>query len=69
VVPLGAGGAAVLPPAGETEIVGALSAYVVVAEMVIEGLWVGKGEGAVEPLAAVEGLGLVLGRGGDGGVV
>jgi hypothetical protein len=37
--------------------------------MVIEGLWVGKGERAVEPLAAVDGLGLILGWGGGGGMV
>ena len=61
--------ATVLPLAGETEIVGALSANVVVAEMVIEGLWVCKGERAVKPLTAVEGLGRVLGWGGDGGMV
>jgi hypothetical protein len=42
VVTLCAGGAAVLPSAGETEVVGALSADVVVAEMVVERLWIGK---------------------------
>jgi hypothetical protein len=41
-VPLCAGGATVLPLAGETEVVGALAAYVLVAEMVVEGLWVGE---------------------------
>ena len=53
VVALGAGGAAVLPPAGETEVVGGLSADVVVAEVVVEVLGVGEGVGAPEPFADV----------------
>jgi len=43
------GGAAVPPLAGETEVVGALPANVVVAEMVVERLWVGESERTVHP--------------------
>lgn len=39
-VSLGAGGAAILPFARETEIVGAFPADVVVAEMVVKRFWV-----------------------------
>ena len=70
VVTLRTGGAAVLPVAGETEVVCALAADVVVAEMVVEGLWVGEGADAVLPVAAVLGVGAVWGRRGcvcDGG--
>ena len=42
-VALGAGGAAVFPGAGETEVVGALATDVVVAEMVVEGFWIWEG--------------------------
>lgn len=49
VVTLCAGGTTVLPLAGETEIVGALATDVVVAEMVVESLGVGKGLTAVDP--------------------
>lgn len=41
--------AAVLPLAGEAEIVGTLTANVVIAEMVIEGLWVDKGLSTLLP--------------------
>ena len=42
-----AGGAAVFPLAGETEVVGALPTDVVVAEVVIERLWVREYERTV----------------------
>lgn len=48
-VTLCTGCTAVLPLAGETEIVGALSADVVVAEMVVEGLGVDKGLSTILP--------------------
>ena len=53
VVALGAGGAAVLPLAGEAEVVGGLAADVVVAEVVVEELWVGEGGVAAEPFTEV----------------
>lgn len=49
VISLCTGGAAVLPPAGETEIVGALPADVDAAEVVVEGLGVGEGQRALLP--------------------
>jgi hypothetical protein len=49
-VPFGAGCAAVLPGACQTEVVGALAADMVVAEMVIESLWILEGAGARLPL-------------------
>ena len=52
-VTLCAGCATILPPAGEAEIVGALAANVVIAEMVVEGLWVEKGVCAVIPETSV----------------
>lgn len=42
VVTLCAGGPAVLPSTSKTEVVGALSADVVVAKMIVERLWIGK---------------------------
>ena len=51
VVTLSAGCAAVLPFAGEAEVVGALAADVVVAEMHVECLWVRGKLGAPLPLA------------------
>jgi hypothetical protein len=51
VVPFGAGSSAILPLASETEVVCALATDVLVAEMVVEGLWVGECLGAVLPLA------------------
>lgn len=57
VITLGARRAAVLPFASEAEIVGALATYVVVAEVGVEGLRIGKVELAVEPLALVCELG------------
>jgi hypothetical protein len=47
------GSDAVFPFASETEVIGALSAYVIVAEMVVESLGVGEIFGAVEPLTIV----------------
>lgn len=49
VISLGAGRTAIFPPASETKVVGALSADVVIAEVVVEELWVGVGLGAVGP--------------------
>lgn len=46
-VALGTSRSAVLPLAGQTEVVGGLSANVVIAEMKIEKLCVWSGEGAV----------------------
>jgi TRAP-type C4-dicarboxylate transport system permease large subunit len=40
-IAFGARRATVFPPASETEIVRALAANMVIAEMVVEGLWVG----------------------------
>ena len=51
VIALSTGGPAVLPLAGQTEVAGALPANVVIAEMVVEGLWVGEDLFAVDPLA------------------
>lgn len=48
-ITLGTGCAAVLPLAGEAEVVGALAANMVIAEMVVEGLWVDKGLSTVVP--------------------
>ena len=42
-------GAAVFPLAGETEVVGALPANVVVAEVVVQRLWVSESERTVLP--------------------
>ena len=53
VVALGAGSAAAVPLAGKAEIVRRLPANVIVAEVGIENLWVGKGTRAVLPLAEV----------------
>ena len=57
---------AVLPLACEAEVVGALAANVVVAEMVVEDLWVAEVEGAVDPLAPVCVPGASGGRGAVG---
>jgi hypothetical protein len=68
-VTLGTCCAAVLPLAGEAEVVGALAANMVIAEMVVEGLWVEKGLSTVVPEAFVgrgRGRG-VASRGGGGG--
>lgn len=71
-VPLSAAGATVLPFACETQVVGALAADMVVAEMVVEDLWVGEREGAVLPETLVLDGGLCrrLGRlwGGSSGL-
>ena len=50
-ISLSAAGPAVLPLAGQTEVVGALSADVVITKMVVQILWNGKGLGAVAPEA------------------
>jgi len=55
-ISLGTRCATVLPLAGEAEIVGALTADMVVAEMVIKSLWVSKGQLTVLPLTIVGGL-------------
>ena len=55
-ISLRASGAAVLPPTSETEVVGALSTDVVVAEMIVENFRVGERLGAVEPKAGQGGL-------------
>lgn len=55
VIALCAGGAAVLPLAGETEIVCALAADVVIAQVVVEGLRVRVTVAAVDPEAPVYG--------------
>lgn len=52
-IALGAGGTAVSPFAGETEVVGALATYVVVAEVVIERLWIRSHFRAGLPLTSV----------------
>jgi hypothetical protein len=49
-VPLGTRCPAVLPPASETKVVGALATDMVVTEMVVEGLWIYEGLGAVLPV-------------------
>ena len=71
-VALGTRCTAVLPLAGQTKIVGAFAANVVVAEVVVEGLGVDEGLGTIEPLAKVDYRGLdaagAAGRG-RGGVV
>ena len=43
VIALGAGGVAVLPLAGQTEIVGGLAADMVIAQVIVEVLWVCEG--------------------------
>lgn len=53
VIALGAGRAAVSPLAGQTEVVGALATDVVVAEVIIEGLWVRGDPRAALPLTSV----------------
>lgn len=62
VITLSTRGAAVLPFASKAEIVGALAADVVVAEMVVKDLWVGKGLGAVLPETSVR-LAVAIGDG------
>ena len=61
VISFGTSGATVLPLAGETQIVGAFPADVYVAKVVVQGLWVREGLGALQPETDV------LGRGGDCG--
>ena len=68
-VALSAAGVAILPFAGETEVAGALAADVVVAEVVVERLWVGEGLVAVDPLAPVAGLFWLLGDNGRDGLL
>ena len=53
VVALRTGCAAVFPLASQAEVSGALAANVVVAEVVVEGLWVWEDLVAVDPLAAM----------------
>ena len=53
-VALGTGRCAVSPFASEAEVVSALPAYVIVAEVVVEGLRVHKRLCTVEPLTVVE---------------
>lgn len=60
VVALCAGCRAVLPLAGEAEVVGALSANVVVAEVVIEGICIRESLCAGVPLAGERGAVVVL---------
>jgi hypothetical protein len=48
-VSFGAGCSAIFPFTGQAQVVGALPTDVVVAEMVVQGLWVWEGLGAVEP--------------------
>lgn len=67
-VTLGTRGVAVDPLASQTEIVSRLSADVVVAEVVVEGLWVGVSKSAGFPLTLVLGGGSCCG-GGSGSVV
>lgn len=43
-IPLSTGSTAVFPLAGQTEVVGALTTDMIVAEMVVEGLWKRKRE-------------------------
>lgn len=49
VISLRTGGLAILPVAGQAEIVGGLATDMVVAEMQVEGVGVVEGGGAVEP--------------------
>ena len=58
--------AAVFPFAGETEVVGALATDVVVAQMVVEDLWVCKGARAALPETSVGRLGAGCRDGGGG---
>ena len=53
-ISLGTGCCAVSPFASETEVISALPAYVIIAEMIVEGLRVRKRLCAVEPLTVVE---------------
>ncbi len=62
-VALGACGPAILPFAGQAQVTGALSANVVIAKVIIEGLGIGEDLLAREPLASVSRRGF-LGRGG-----
>lgn len=60
VVTLGTGSSTVLPVAGEAEIVGRLTADMVVAEVVVEDLGVGEGAVAAAPFAPMGGRGGLL---------
>ncbi len=53
-IALGTGRCAVSPFASEAEVISALPAYVIVAEMIVEGLRVHKRLCTVEPLAVVK---------------
>lgn len=53
VITLGACGDAVSPLASETEIVGALPAYVIMAQMIVESLRVWKSLCTIDPLTVV----------------
>jgi|HubBroStandDraft_1064217.scaffolds.fasta_scaffold1906435_1 hypothetical protein len=53
-IALRTGRCAVSPFASEAEVIGALPAYVIVAEMIVEGLRVRKRFCTVEPLTVVE---------------
>jgi hypothetical protein len=53
-IALRTGRCAVFPFASEAEVIGALPAYVIVAEMIVEGLRVRKRLCTVEPLTVVE---------------
>ena len=53
-IALCAGSDAVFPFASEAEVIGALPANVVVAEMIVQSLGFGEGFGAFDPLTLVE---------------
>lgn len=53
VITFGTGGSTVLPFASETKIICALSADMVVAEMIIEDLWISEADRTIDPLAVV----------------
>ena len=61
VIALSTGSTTILPFAGEAQIAGALAANVVIAEMVVERLWVGEDLFAVDPLAEMAWWRLLLG--------
>ena len=55
---------AILPLAGQAQVTGGLAAYVIIAEMVVEGLGIGEGLVAADPLALVASGRVFWGRAG-----
>lgn len=58
-VPLCAGGTAVLPLAGQAEIIGALAADMVITQMEVEEFGISRDNSAIRPLASLSGVEVV----------